>query len=231
MVRRIWSELCGFVFPARCVGCDTPLPNEQPFCARCEHAVERNDGACARCATPLAVAASGTIACLACQQRAPPQATSRALALYGGAVATGLRRLKFGNRPDVASALGRWLQPYAWAAELIVPVPLGRARLAERGYNQAALLAFAAAADARLVVPRALRRIRATPPQAQLPLAERRANVRGAFVGDPRLIGQRRVLLIDDILTSGETVRAAAHALADAGASAVDVLTVARAIV
>jgi ComF family protein len=152
-----------------------------------------------------------------------------------------IHALKYGGRPVVATPLGRLLAdlapgvvpapPAEWA-EGLVPVPLHRARLAERGFNQAELLAAPCAARWRLpVFGRVLVRTRPTPPQTDLDAAARRANVRNAFaVPRPAEVRGRRLLLVDDVLTTGATADAAAQALRAAGAAAVGVLTLARVV-
>jgi ComF family protein len=152
-----------------------------------------------------------------------------------------IHALKFGKRPLLATPLGRLLAeagaralpvpPPDWA-EGLVPVPLHPARLAERGFNQAELLATPCGARWRVpVLPRALTRARATLPQTDLDPTARRLNVRDAFrVPRPATILGRRLLLVDDVHTTGATVAAAAQALREAGAAAVGVLALARVV-
>jgi len=164
-------------------------------------------------------------------------AKARAFGVYDGALREHLHRVKYlGDRP-AAEALGlvlaRWVREgrELGPADLVVPVPLHPLRLRERGFNQADLLAAAVArALGRPVNPAALVRTRPTRAQSQLPVEAREANVRGAFaVPHPAAVRARRVLLVDDVLTTGATADAASEALYRAGASRVEVVCVAAA--
>lgn len=132
---------------------------------------------------------------------------------------------------DLLAEAGVTLLP-AGRADLLVPVPLHPRRQRERGFNQAALLAERVGRVwGRPVIASALVRTMATPPQTELSGEARRRNVRGAFaVVRPRQVAGRRVLLIDDVMTTGATVEACAAPLRGAGAAEVGVLTVARAV-
>lgn len=153
---------------------------------------------------------------------------------YGGAMATAIGRLKYGDRADLGPRLGRAMLPaaerLAGKVDVVVPVPLHPRRLAERGYNQAALLArpVTRALGARSA-PRALVRHRDTPRQAQLDRAERLVNVRQAFAVTHRAsIRGARVLLVDDVRTTGATLEACTTALEAAGARDVLALVLAQ---
>jgi ComF family protein len=151
---------------------------------------------------------------------------------YGGALATAITRLKYSDRADVAPRLARAMLGHArrvGPVDLVVPVPLHPRRLADRGYNQAALLAVTVArALGAPLVTQALRRIRDTPNQASQGRAPRLANVRGAFLAVPSLIRGRRVLLVDDVRTTGATLSACREGLQAAGARHVSALVLAR---
>ncbi|MBY0509509.1 MAG: ComF family protein, partial [Rhodospirillaceae bacterium] len=143
-------------------------------------------------------------------------------------------KLKHGDRTDAAVHLARWLHraggELAARCDVIIPVPLHRWRLLMRTYNQAALLAnkLGGLVD-KPVAPDALARIRRTPPQGGLDRVARRRNVAKAFaVTRPETVAGKRVLLVDDVLTTGATANACAAALLKAGAVAVDVLVLAR---
>jgi len=144
--------------------------------------------------------------------------------------------LKYGDRLDLAPMLGRWIghagRELLAGADALVPVPLHWRRLWARRFNQSAMLAAAVAAQTGVpVASGALKRVKATAQQVGLSHSERAANVQGAFrvpdAGKPAIIG-RRLVLIDDVLTSGATVEGCARALLRAGAANVDVLVFAR---
>jgi ComF family protein len=147
-----------------------------------------------------------------------------------------LHALKFGGRRRLASVLGReaarsWVTSgELLGAAAVVPVPLSRSRWRERGFNQAELIARAVAREARVPLRcRILKKTKERPPQAGLSASARRTNVASAYRARlPRSLRGKRVLLVDDVLTTGATAEAAARALLAAGAGAVDVLTLAR---
>jgi len=149
-------------------------------------------------------------------------------------VADAIRRFKWHGLPELARPLGRLLVAHLAQGlpDRVVPVPLHPRRLRAREFNQAALLAlFARGARGPPVDVQLLERIRDTLPQSQLPGPARQANVRGAFRvsqrGDARGL---RILLVDDVLTTGATAEACARALLEAGAREVAILTLARAV-
>jgi ComF family protein len=207
--RAVLLPLVDLLAPPLCAACDARLRGRAVFCAACVPSV-----------VPALPFVSGGVA---------------AFALYGGAVAEALRRLKYGGRAELARPLGHLARRAARAASLhadaVVPVPLHPARLAERGYNQAALLAIEVARELEAPLwPRGLGRVRATAQQARLDRAARRDNVAGAFEArSARRIEGRRVLLVDDVCTTGATLAACAEALRAAGAAEVTALVVARA--
>ncbi len=227
-VRTIANAAAMLFFPNRCTACDELCPEAKAFCGSCERFLEPITAACRRCALPLPMAAL----CLGCLADPPEQARAHAPFQFGGPIADAIRRFKWANLPELSGALGSMLTlPSEWPAfDVTVPVPLHRKRLQTRKYNQSALLAIAA----RHLLPplelSALDRIRDTPPQSSLDFSKRRSNVRGAFIAAPSKVHGRRVLLVDDVLTTGATVRACARALRKAGATEVAVLTVARAV-
>lgn len=234
MVRRIADLL----FPWTCLGCERDA--REPVCHDCLARVAwTGDAACIRCGLPFA--SGPPHPCSRCLERPPRFDRARALVRYvvraegEDPVGRAIRALKYGHRRGVAGFLSRLLVerfPYAPDEhDVVVPVPLDLARLRDRGFNQALLLGRGVARSlGRTVEPRALERIRPTRAQVELDERERRANLRGAVrVRRAEAVDGRRVLLVDDVLTTGATADACADALRRAGAAAIDVLVVARA--
>jgi ComF family protein len=144
-----------------------------------------------------------------------------ALGPYEGLLRSAVLAMKFRGAKSIGNRLGRWLSPkIPFPFEAIVPVPLHRIRLRERGYNQAAEIARGIAAVTRTpCIDDALERVRATVPQSSLDLADRKGNVDGAFASGRRIdrVVGWRVLIVDDVVTSGATMRACAAVLLAAG--------------
>ena len=197
--------------PRFCAGCEEPLGAEELFCAACEGAIDESaDSDPLGCG--ITVVSSG---------------------VYGGPLARAIQALKYEGRPDLAAPLGRRLARAVarhgpLGPSLLVPVPLHPRKLAERGYNQSALVAQALGRELRWKVrERALRRTRDTSAQAQLGRNERLDNVKGALIERERLEG-RHVVLVDDVVTTGATASACREALGRAGAVVIAVAAVAR---
>lgn len=173
--------------------------------------------------------------CKACEGEPPPYDAMRSLARYEGVIREFIHALKYDGNQSLGETftnpLAEIVRERKWFPELVIPVPLSPARRIERGYNQSALLARPVAL--RLGVrfaPYGLRRIRNTQSQVELTAAERLVNVKGAFEAVPDIVGGKRVLLVDDVTTTGSTLRECAGALRDGGATAVFCLTLARPI-
>lgn len=154
--------------------------------------------------------------------------------LFEGPVRTAVHRLKYRDGHALAGPLGGllvgWWEEHPLGVDVVVPVPLHPQRLERRGYNQAALLAAVLARGVGLpLLERALVRVRNTRPQMSLGREARRANVAGAFRAVDGAVEGQRVLLVDDVCTTGATLEACADALREAGAAEVRALTLARA--
>lgn len=238
--------LLNFLFPPRCAGCATRLAVETTsrVCAICLAGIERISAPlCICCGIPFDSPQGPSHQCGRCLASPPRFGKARSVARYrssaeaeNGTLAAMIRRHKYGLDQSLAHALaqclGDELPVQAADYDLIVPVPLHRRRLRWRGFNQAALLADAVARrlGGRLEVG-VLARIRPTPPQTAQDLESRTRNVRGAFaVRQPARVKDQRLLLVDDVFTTGATVNECARVLRAAGARSVDVLTLARAL-
>lgn len=191
---------------------------------------------CDACGRPFPFSVETGALCGACLRARPDWDRARAALVYDDRSRRLILGFKHADRTDAASAFGRWLaragRDLTQTADMIVPVPLHPFRLWRRRYNQAALLALAVGRMCgKPVKVDLLRRLRATPPQGRLGRAERARNVEGAFAlrkGAALGIQGKRVLLVDDVLTSGATAGACARLLKAHGAQAVDLLTLAR---
>jgi len=212
------------VFPPRCAGCGT---GGWPFCRGCRASLETlGPPWCERCGRPAAIALDH---CPDCPP--PPVGVVRSPFAYAGPARAAIHRLKFSGWRSVAGALADAMVTVNPAvADAVTWVPLGRRRLAERGYDQAYTLARAVGVRLGLPLVRLTRRSVATAPQARRPGDERREVMRGAFEPIRRSAdAPGAVILVDDVLTTGATAAACADALARAGVHEIVVLTAARA--
>jgi competence protein ComFC len=208
VLKSLWKGLVEQLAAPGCVACDSPLEaDESGFCAACEPLVER----VLACAEPNLQAAFH----------------------YGGPIADAVWRLKYEGRSEVARALrgplaecaARWLG----SVDVVLPVPITRAKLRLRGYNQSALLAQQVARAIDLPFrPTWLTRTRAGPRQVGQGRALRLSTIRGAFQASPKVAG-KSALVIDDVRTTGATLHEAERALREAGAKDVFALTLALA--
>jgi ComF family protein len=199
------GDLLDLVAPPRCAACDEPFPHATPLCATCRDAL-----------LPPAETPDGV----------------RAAFLHGGPIAAAIHRAKYGDDPRVAVVLGALLRDVLpRGIDLVAPIPLHPKRLRARGFNQAARLAEPVAAALGVPLARALlSRSRDTPSQTTLDRDRRAENVADAFaVRDPDAARGRSVLLVDDVCTTGATMRAAFAALRCAGAVEVRAVVLAAA--
>jgi ComF family protein len=225
------------MLPPRCLACHGAVARQGALCARCWSGLQfLGDPQCLSCGLPFDFDPGEPSRCGGCMRRPPPFDKARAALAYDEASRPLLLGFKHADRTHAAPPFGQWLARAALdllgETEVIVPVPLHRWRLVRRRYNQAALLAHALGRARGLPVEADLLvRRRATPSQAGRSRLARQRNVQGAFAVRPGRGGAirgRRVLLVDDVLTTGATVAECARVLNRAGAGAVDVVTLAR---
>ena len=241
---RVADGILNLLYPESCVACACAVSTLQDcgICRRCREKILQLRIAgplCPSCGLPYRTFADGEAhLCGRCTMRLPPYSGARAFGWYGSELSRAIQALKFGGRRNLAGFLAALMAETlleAWDArdiDLIVPVPLHPKRLRERGYNQAALLGRRLGRFVGLPCHAALlRRIRHTSPQVGLSDAERARNLRLAFrCARPDAARGMRILLVDDVMTTGATVASAAEALLAAGARRVSVLTAARAV-
>lgn len=228
-------------FPPHCHVCKTFIPDagDLHLCNECSEGVHpASSPYCTVCGMPFKTENGIDHTCGHCIIEPPPFAIARAAALYDGVIPDLVHSFKYSFkvhlRLPLALLIVRHLSPSILAMEpdLIVPVPLHRKRLRERGFNQALLLAETISRRWKRPLSRHnLQRIRWTEPQINLPAAERATNVRGAFaVTEPRDLKGKKIVLVDDVYTTGSTVKECARVLKKEGAAEVYVVTVARAV-
>ena len=228
------------VFPSFCKICRILLesPKEKVLCRSClEKITPHRAPTCPSCGRFFEGAGDPHL-CSVCLNEAPPFSMHRSCARYRGALKDTLLLFKYRRFKVLGLNLGEFVaealkkeEGLWWEVDVIVPVPLHRRRLWERGFNQAEVLARAIGRLRRIPVEtRAMRKIRNVPPQTSLEYAERKSNVRDAYRMDKaERIRDKVVLLVDDVYTTGSTLRECAEVLRKAGAKDVRAVTVAQA--
>lgn len=230
------------VLPVECAGCGVALTDDPVpfFCRSCWTTIKPFAGpACPHCGLPFASDVALTYSpdhrCLSCRQHPPAFTRAWACYVYEPPLQQAIHLFKYRSKVVLTRALGTLLR-HAWHrptdADILMPVPLHASRLREREYNQSLLLADELNRDLRLpLMYDNLVRLRATPPQTELSRSERLANLRRCFaVRRPAEIAGKRVLLVDDVMTTGTTVNECAKVLRKAGADEVYVVTLARTV-
>ncbi len=248
-VDSVIDRLLGCLLPPRCVLCgEAGQPPCCDLCVDCEDELPRLPPACLCCGRPdqplcgdappaLAAATGDRSRCTACIVRAPPYQRCFAACEYEHPLDAMVQALKYGGQLALGRVLGEVLARSIsdlglhLDVDCVLPVPLHPRRHAERGYNQSAEIArFAARRFALPVEPGLARRVAETRPQVGLSPVERQANIRGAFEAAASLVRGRRIVIVDDVITTGSTVAELARALRRAGACSVDVWCIARAV-
>lgn len=231
MVNNWLNSVQARLYPATCVLCGARGEANRDLCAGCLEDLPRPGSSCGRCGLPVP-GTGGALLCAACLRDPPAFDRTRVLYDYAPPVDQMIRQLKYAGQLHLARLFGMQLATLAAevpAADCVVPVPLHRSRLRERGFNQAIELARPLARA--LAVPLDLRscyRARATTAQASLSRTARRENLKGAFTVRHGL-NVRHAVIVDDVMTTGCTADELAQALKRGGTAKVSVLVVARA--
>ncbi len=225
MVYNKLADWRSWLFPNECLLCQQQIPAEQDFCSPCKTTLPyRHHRACPRCAAALPASAAAAAICGACHKNPPIFTQSYAL----------IQQLKYNKKLYLARTLGQMMAKTMADIELprpdvLLPVPLHRQRLRQRGFNQALELARPVARELGIPLdPWLAIRHKATAPQASLSPKDRYRNVRGAFQAK-KGVSELRIAIIDDVMTTGHTVNALAKILKKAGAREITVWVFARA--
>jgi ComF family protein len=239
LVRRGLRQVLGLIYPPSCIACGVAVSEPHALCAGCWSRLGHIERPyCERLGTPFPVDYGTPLHSPAALADPPVFRRARAVARYDEVARDLVHRLKYGDRVELALALGAMMcgagAELLGEADVIAPVPLHRWRLWRRRFNQADQLAQVIARRSGVpCLTGCVVRVRRTTPQVGLTRSQRRENLQGAFkVPDsfrPQLLG-RRVLVVDDVMTTGATANAVSRALLKAGAREVDVLAFARVV-
>ncbi len=238
-MRALFRRAVDLALPPRCLACDTPTADAHGLCATCWSGLRLIDRPyCARLGIPFSYDPGDGALSMEALADPPPFDRSRAVAVFDDVSRQLVHGLKYRDRLELARAMGRWMRragdELVDQADAIVPIPLHRRRLWSRRANQSALLAQEIARQGgRVFAPELLVRHRPTRQQVGFSRSERERNVSGAFRVEKNVAARlkgMRVLLVDDVYTTGATVKSATRALLRAGAAGVDVLVFARVI-
>ncbi len=240
MLKSTKRKLIDALMPPRCLSCGAHVEQPSSICGDCwGNLTFIASPFCITCGTPMPESASPESECLECINNAPPYIKARAALHYDSHSTPLITRFKYSDQLHLAPLLTLWMESAGKEllaqADIVAPVPLHWTRLFTRKYNQAAILAQSLARDSgRPYMAELLKRKKRTPPQASLNKSQRLKNVQGAFQLHPRIereaVLQKSILLVDDVMTTGATIRACAKVLKKAGAKKVMVLTAARTV-
>ena len=237
VLKRAFGMALDLLLPPRCLKCGAAVTSADGLCAACWRGITfLGAPCCACCGLPFAYDLGADALCPSCMKERPGFDRARAALRYDDESRRLVLAFKHGDRLHLAPALGRWMRragaELLAETDIVVPVPLHWTRLFARRYNQAAVLAHAlAAAGGPPVGADWLVRRRRTPSQGKRNALARRRNVAGAFaLRRGRSVRGQRVLLVDDVFTTGATLGECARVLRRAGAVRVDALTLARTV-
>jgi ComF family protein len=226
--RYLWQTV-DFVYPPSCSGCDKP---GNIWCTDCQDKVKTINGKiCPICGTPE----TNQEICPDCQKLLPSYTALRSWAEFEGPVREALHKLKYKNDLAVGYVFSlpliQLIETAQWDFDLVIPMPISKSHQKSRGYNQAAMIAKPIALAFRKPISnKAVSRIKETKSQIDLSREERFKNLQSAFLGNSATLIGKKVLLVDDITTTGATMLSCSQALKEAGCEKVYCITVARTI-
>jgi ComF family protein len=240
-LKRIMTGIADLIFPPRCITCSGIIEEHGPlpFCPLCASGIRYiHSPLCTRCGIPFHSAETEDHPCGECLESEKRYKVARAVGYYEATLLTAIHLFKYQGKIGIGKILGNFMADFAaetWDMQVfsaIIPIPLHRKRLRERGFNQALILAREIANRFSLPLDfMTLRREVFTAPQVGLGRKERLLNVRGAFaVRKPERIAHGKLLLVDDVYTTGSTLAECARILLEAKADSVSILTMARAV-
>lgn len=220
------------VLPRRCRVCEAVQRGKVNICPQCVECFGQLPPICSVCAEPLSAEGAS---CLGCAEQLPAFKSATALWEWRSPLDNLIKQFKFqGDRAlglDLAELFAQGVAPRLRQSgelpDMLLPMPLHKTRLAERGFNQSAILADALSRELDVEVVEAVRRIRATPAQASLKRKERLSNLKGAFAAEANVVGLS-IAIVDDVMTTGSSVQVLSQTLLDAGAASVQVLVLAK---
>lgn len=202
------------------------------WCPDCQGRVPRlNEPLCDKCGIPTKRAEI----CEKCRSNPPSYRKMRSWAIFDSPIQNALHTMKYKRNIGLGEMLALQMVDFFhslhWQVQAVLPVPLGKKRLKERGYNQVGLVARPLAFNAGMeYLPRAVKKTRDTRTQVGLSASQRHKNVKNAYQADPLVVNGKSILLMDDVSTTGSTISACTESLLSAGAKEVYVLTIARAL-
>ena len=226
-------SLLDFLFPKRCLSCRKFLKEDGLLCSHCEEQWPSLKAPyCRQCVRPFSSDETSSHLCFDCLKQEKACCQVQAAGLYQGILLEMMIRLKYKGEERIASYLGERMSKCLGSGDLILPIPLHKKRLRQRGYNQSLLMAKNVSQRSGIPFnPFLLYKKIETPPQAELKGEERRKNLKGVFdLRHPEKIKDKKILLVDDVYTTGATIETAAKLLLQAGALSVQALVGARAV-
>lgn len=228
-MKKVVEGLLQLLFPEKCRVCSSLIPKRSFLCLPCDLKIKRISGSrCTRCGRPFESAALHH-PCADCVRKAPAFDWHVSTAFYEEPLKGLLHRFKYADALDLAGLFASWLADSNIKADCLLPVPVSKKRLGERGYNQSALIAKALSKKTGIpLLVNGLVKARETAPQTQLPRDQRRKNLKGAFEWKKEgRIKDKKIILIDDVFSTGSTLAECARTLREFHPAEIGAMTVA----